>query len=138
MEQNGPAAKIRRLFARYRQFILFCLVGAGNTLITLGVYRGLLWLQVPYLVASPVGYACGVVHGYLWSTAVVFRARRDAANLGKFIAVNLVVLGINTALMKLFVGVLGWPEFLSQIPTLCVTTPANFILNKIWTFRQAR
>lgn len=130
--------KIKALLVKYQQFIRFCLVGAANTVITLVVYRILLYLSVPYLIASPIGYACGVINGYLWSTAVVFHKKRDAVNLIKFIAVNLVVLGLNTALMYLWVDLLSLPEFPSQLLTLCFTIPSNFILNKVWTFRDGK
>lgn len=128
---------LKHAFQKYRQFILFCLVGAGNTLITLLVYQGLLRLGVPYIAANTAGYICGVIHGYLWSTAVVFRARRGATNLGKFLAVNIVVLGVSNGLIFLMVNFLHMPRTLAQIPTLCVTMPLNFLLNKVWTFRAA-
>lgn len=59
--------KIINLFKKYRQFLIFCIVGASNTLITLGVYSLLLKLNIPYYIASPLGYSCGIVNGYLWS-----------------------------------------------------------------------
>ncbi|MGI5878537.1 MAG: GtrA family protein [Christensenellales bacterium] len=127
--------KIEALWKRYRQFIRFCIVGATNTIITLLVYQGLLMLSVPYLIASPVGYACGIVNGYLWSTAVVFRKRRDLRNLAKFVAVNLFVLGLNTGLMYLWVDVLSLHKLLAQCITLLFTIPCNFLFNKLWTFR---
>lgn len=128
--------KIRELIVKYKQFILFCIVGASNTLITIGVYTLLLRLDVPYLIASPIGYICGVVNGYLWSSKFVFKKKKTAENAIKFLSVNLVVLSVNTGLMWLWVDVFSMHKILAQVLTICFTMPLNFILNKIWTYRS--
>ena len=128
--------KIKELIIKYKQFILFCLVGASNTLITMGVYALLIKIGVPYLIASPLGYICGVVNGYLWSSKVVFKKKRTVENATKFLIVNLIVLGVNTGLMWIWVDALSIHKILAQALTICFTMPLNFILNKLWTYRS--
>jgi len=128
--------KIKNLIIKYKQFLLFCIVGASNTLITMGVYALLLKLGVPYLIASPIGYACGVVNGYLWSSKVVFKKKKTVNNATKFLVVNLIVIGVNIGLMLLWVEVFSIHRILAQVLTICFTMPLNFILNKIWTYRS--
>ena len=134
--------KIKSLFNKYRQFILFSIVGAGNTLITLGVLHLLnSVLGINYLLSSAIGYLCGVVNGYLWSTFLVFKKKKTAGNAAKFITVNLIVLAVNTALMYLFVDVAGMENVFNlgtlpaQALTICFTMVLNFVLNKFWTFK---
>ena len=124
--------KIKLLIIKYKQFILFCIVGASNTLITMGVYALLLKFGVPYLIASPIGYICGVVNGYFWSSKVVFKKKKTAQNAVKFLVVNLIVLGVNTGLMWLWVDVFSIHKILAQVLTICFTMPLNFILNKLF------
>jgi putative flippase GtrA len=128
--------KIVELFKKYKQFIIFCIVGASNTLITMAVYTILLAINVPYYIASPVGYACGVVNGYLWSSKIVFKKKKSVDNAVKFIVVNLITLGVNTGLMWVWVSQLEIQKHLAQVLTMCFTMPLNFILNKIWTYRS--
>ncbi len=135
--------KIKNLFDKYRQFILFCIVGASNTLITMGVlYLLNSVLGVNYLISSAIGYLCGVINGYLWSTFLVFKKKRTADNAAKFVAVNLVVLGVNTVLMYLLVDILGLENVFNfgalpaQAITICFTMILNFTLNKFWTFKE--
>lgn len=136
---------IIQLLKKHRQFILFCIVGAGNTLITMAV----LWLldtqlKVDYRIASSIGYMTGVIHGYLWSTFLVFKQKKTASNALKFILVNLLVLGVNTGLMHVWVEYLGLSNVagLGKLPaqalTICFTMVLNFILNKFWTFQDSR
>ena len=128
--------KIKKLIIKYRQFLLFCIVGASNTLITLGVYTLLLKIGVPYLIATTIGYICGIINGYLWSSKVVFKKKKTIDNAAKFVVVNLITIGVNTALMWLWVDVLVIHKILAQVITVCFTMPLNFILNKIWTYRS--
>ncbi len=130
---------VKKQLKKHRQFILFCIVGGMNTLITMFVF----WLlnsvlHINHLIASPIGYACGVVNGYLWSTALVFRQKKTAGNALKFILVNAFVMGVNTALMYLWVNVLGMVELLAQGVTILFTMVLNFTLNKLWTFREKK
>ena len=135
--------KIKNLFIKYKQFILFCCVGAANTIITMLVlYLLNSVLGVNYLLASAIGYMCGVVNGYLWSTFLVFKKKKTANNAFKFIIVNLIVLGVNTVLMYFFVDIVGLenPLNLGKLPaqalTICFTMVLNFTLNKLWTFKE--
>lgn len=135
--------KIKDLFIKYKQFILFSIVGAGNTIITMLVlYLLNSVLGINYLLSSAIGYMCGVVNGYLWSTFLVFKKQRTANNAIKFIIVNLIVLGVNTLLMYLFVDILGIDNVFklgalpAQAITICFTMVLNFTLNKFWTFRE--
>jgi len=135
--------KIKELFIKYKQFILFCIVGASNTIITMLVLYVLnSVLGVNYLLSSAIGYMCGVVNGYIWSTLLVFKKKKTADNAFKFIVVNLIVLGVNTALMYLFVDIVGIDNAfnLGKLPaqalTICFTMVLNFTLNKFWTFKE--
>ena len=143
-KRNGKSIKkIKDLFNKYKQFILFSIVGASNTLITMGVlYLLNSVIGVNYLLSSAAGYLCGVVNGYLWSTFLVFKKKRTASNALKFVLANLIVMGVNTLLMCLFVDILGMENAFNlgalpaQALTICFTMVLNFILNKFWTFKE--
>ncbi len=135
--------KIKNLILKYKQFILFCLVGVANTaihMLVLYVLNSI--LGVNYLVASAIGYVCGMINGYLWSTFLVFKKKKTTSNAAKFIIVNLIALGVNQLLMYLFVSVLGMEDVLNlgklpaQALTICFTMILNFVLNKLWTFKE--
>ena len=128
---------IRQLFVRHRQFLLYCTVGAANTLITMAA----LWLFFDvwhwnHGVSYALAYAAGVINGYFWSTRTVFRTRGTVANLTKFILVNLATLAVNQGLMWLFVDKLGIYSLLAQALVVPFTFIANFSLNRLWTFAQ--
>lgn len=135
--------KIKELLIKYKQFIQFCFVGASNTIITMLVlYLLEKVLGFNYLLASSIGYMCGVINGYLWSTLLVFKKKKTARNAIKFVLVNVVVLCVNLAIMYLLVDIgrldnlLGLGAVPAQAITICFTMVLNFVLNKFWTFRE--
>ena len=100
------------------QFLRFLLVGVLNTVVDLLITR-LLQLGfghltnlvlLTYYIPKVVGYACGILNSYFWNSSWTFRAERkhDAREIGLFLAVNLVTLGLSLLLMFLFRDVLGW------------------------------
>ena len=126
---------LKALFLKYRQFLLYCVVGASNTLITmLALYLFFNLLHWPHWLAYTLSYAAGVVNGYIWSSRAVFRQRATATNMTRFVVVNLVTLGINQLLMWLFVDKLGVYSLLAQAFVIPFTFIGNYSLNKIWTF----
>ena len=127
--------KLKALFEKYRQFLLYCIVGAANTLITWGVFyllnKLLHWDEVP---SSILAYGAGIVNGFIWSTRAVFKTRGTVTNLTKFVLVNVLMIGLNALLVWLFHEQLGVESFLSQVLATPFTFVGNFTLNKLWTF----
>lgn len=150
------------------QFVKFLLVGVLNTLVDLLVTRVLQLgfghltnAQVlTYYIPKVIGYACGVLNSYLLNSAWTFRAerKRDAREIGLFLVVNLITLGLSLLLMYLLRDVCGldawWngviastaaPQWLASIldgKFFCTVLSsgaaliANYIGNKLLVFRR--
>ena len=58
-----------------RQLARFLLVGVGNTALSFVVYRLLLALETPYLLAAPLAFAAGAANGYVFNRRWTFGAR---------------------------------------------------------------
>ena len=90
-----------------------------------------------YLVAACVGFAAGLLVNYSLSVAFVFRQRRLRDRrlefLGFFV-IGLLGLGLNAALMALFVGGLGWVVALAKIPATAIGFVFNFGVRRALLF----
>lgn len=121
----------------YMQFIGFCVVGVLNTIVGWAVYYAfVIFDPALYLVGNVAGYICGVMNSYYWNSRFVFakeRSKSTYALLKTYISYG-VTLVLSTALMFILVDKLSVSEFIAPIPTLLMTVPLNFILNKFWTF----
>lgn len=122
-----------------RQFIKFGLVGVSNTIISLGFYYLLVFFNVHPVIANAVGFIASVINSYFWNSRFVFKDKTENNKKKAFVKV-FVSYGISfllsTVLIELFVDVLGISKYIAPILRLLVTIPLNFLLNKIWAFKE--
>jgi putative flippase GtrA len=119
------------------QFLRFCVVGAGNTAVTLGADAVLLAAGVHYLVASAVAFSLGALNGYVLNRTWTFAAggfRLDG--LARYVVVQLLCLALDLELVRLLVGDGGLPKLAAQACALPLVAVAGFAANRHWTFRR--
>jgi putative flippase GtrA len=119
------------------QFLKFGLVGVSNTLIAFAVYTVLLKLfGVWYIAASGIGFAVGAVNGFLLNRRWTFREHTgDALTPVRWAIVQSCGLGLNLALVYLFVHDVGMDKLVGQIPATAIVVVLTFAANRAWTFR---
>lgn len=123
----------------FTQFMKFGIVGVSNTLISLGCYYVLVYFGVHYLLANAVGFVVSVCNSYFWNSRYVFKEKKEQSGLRAFIKVFCsygVSFCLSSVLMVLFVQVLGISEYLAPILRLVFTIPLNFVMNKLWAFKE--
>lgn len=128
---------LRKLAARYSQFMKFGLVGVSNTLISYATYTILVLLGLHFLLANLIGFVVSVLNSYYWNNKYVFRKEDRAhwkALMKTFMAYGTTLL-LSTLLLQLLVEGLGVPELLAPLPVLLITIPLNYLMNKFWAFR---
>lgn len=119
------------------QFLTFTLVGVANTAIHLAAFVALIHVfGAPILAASAIGYCAGVLNSYVMNRIWTFRVK-GKANIGeisRFLAVNLVSLGLNLAALTYFANCVGLQPEVAQILAIAISLVANFVGNRWWTF----
>lgn len=121
----------------FMQFVQFCLVGLLNTAISLGIYYIFIAINTElYIVGNAVGFVVSVLNSYFWNSRFVFKKSDQKLKtiIKTFLAygTNLI---IGTALLFLFVDILGISEVLAPLINLIITIPLNFVLNKVWVMK---
>jgi putative flippase GtrA len=119
------------------QFVKFGIVGVSNTLLTLAVYTVLLKVfGVWYLAASAIGFAVGATNGFLLNRRWTFREHvGDSLTPVRWGIVQSGGLGVNEALLYLFVHDAHLDKLLAQVCATVVVTVTTFFVNRAWTFR---
>ena len=132
-----PAALQRFDAPMVRQFVKYGIVGASNTVLTFIIYTVLVEvLGVEYVIALLAGYVVGSLNSYMLNRHWTFRAGHLAhTSVGpRFATVQIVAIGVNAALLVLFVDGLHVHKILAQailtVPVLAVT----FFVNRAWSF----
>jgi dolichol-phosphate mannosyltransferase len=125
--------------ANWFQLVRFSIVGATGYVINLAVYTMLVEvLDVHYLLAAVCAFCVAVTNNFLLNRHWTFKATHSRASFQapRFMAVSLIALGFNLAVLGLLVGVIGTHEVTGQAAAILAATPLNFIGNKLWSFRR--
>jgi putative flippase GtrA len=115
----------------------FCLVGASGYVVNLLVYVALLdGADLHYRLAATGSFLVAVTNNYLWNRLWTFRHRRGHFGYQglRFFVVSAIVYVCNLAILTVLVE-LGLGKIVSQAIAIVLVTPANFVGNKLWSFR---
>jgi putative flippase GtrA len=124
--------------SNWEELVKFCLVGASGYVVNLLVYVALLdGANLDYRVAATGSFLVAVTNNYLWNRLWTFRHHRGhfAIQGFRFFVVSVTVYLCNLAILTLLVEV-GVGEVIAQALAIVLVTPANFIGNKLWSFRR--
>jgi putative flippase GtrA len=124
--------------SNWEQLAKFCAVGVSGYIVNLVVYVALLdGANLHYSLAATGSFLVAVTNNYLWNRLWTFRHDRGHfAHQGlRFLAVSVVVYVGNLVILTLLVKV-GVGKVVGQAIAIVMVTPANFIGNKLWSFRR--
>ncbi len=119
-----------------RQFVRFNIVGVLNTLLTYGIYSGLVYLGVHHLAAVVIEYAFGIVFSYLLNKRFTFAVRGGGSGMfGRMLLAYIPTLLLNALLLWLLVDRLHWNKYVGQAVALGFVSVLSFIAQKVFVFR---
>lgn len=134
--------KIVDLIKKYKQFILFCIVGVANTVVSYIVYRLVLLIEVSFIqasvilvLASVMGDIAGAINSYILNSRLVFN-NKSAKSMPKFIINFVVYLALSALLVWVLVNPLSIPEGWAKIIATPIMLVYNYITNKFWVFKK--
>ena len=128
---------LKILYNKYRELILYGIIGALCASIDFGVYS-LLSLWIPYLVANIISVHCGIFCSFYLNRNYNFKVKD---NTGKrfisFYLVGLAGLGLSEVLLLVFADKMGWHYLAAKLLTVIVVALFQFVLNKFVTFKTS-
>lgn len=139
-------------FQAFMQFVRFGIVGVSNTLISYILYSGSLLIfqrvgilfKYDYVVAQVISFVLSVLWSFFWNNKLVFvKGEGEYRNFFKtllktYVSYSFSGLFVSSALLVLWVDVLGISEFIAPLLNLVVTVPMNFLINKFWAFKTSK
>lgn len=138
---------IKKLWQKYKQFILFCLVGVSNTLVALIISSIFLFIlkkaglslviagaSVAAGLSSVIGDIAGAINSYILNSKFVFDGRNKQTG-ARFVA-SFILYTVLSAALVMLVNHLGVPEGLCKLVVTPVMIIENFLVNKLWVFKN--
>jgi len=120
-----------------KQFIIFCLIGISNTIIHLGVYYLLVWINVHYLIANIIAFLISVINSYFLNKRFTFKnSKTSVLTIVKLYASYGFTTLLGTGLLFLLVEIIGINKYISPVINIGIITFINFFLNKYFVFKE--
>lgn len=130
-----------------KQFIKFGIVGLSNTLISLGITYGLVFLSHALklaidenwliFISSLVGFLVSVLNSYYWNNKYVFKKTAQGhfwPLIKSYLCYGTTWL-LSYVLTYVFANLMCISIILVPILSLIITIPLNFLMNKFWAFK---
>ena len=130
------------------QFIKFGIVGVSNTLISYVINIAVLFLLQPYqlfwdyIAGNIISFLLSVLWSFYWNNRMVFTLEEGKhrsvwkALLKAYIAYGFTGIILNNILSWLWITVVGISKYIAPLINLIVSVPLNFVINKLWTFKN--
>lgn len=122
MQTVGTNSPVVRRGGRVARFIA---AGAANTLVSILIYQGALFLM-GHLPAYVLAYAVGVVMAYFLYARHVFEAQTSTRGFARFAVFYVVAGAAGSMINTVFIETLGWPARLAIFVTVMVMLPVNY------------
>ena len=118
------------------QFLRFALVGTAATITTYAILIvGVEGLHINAVVASVTGYMLGIGVNYILNYRYTFGSdQHHHVVIPKFLAVMVVGMVINAAVMYTGTYWLGFHYMLAQLAAVVVVLMLSFTANRFWAF----
>lgn len=137
---------VKGLRLSFLQFVKFNMVGVVNTAVDFAVFAVLAALGVGDAVAQTFSYSAGMVNSYLMNTRFTFYDQKatnirplfNSKQFIRFFLLNLLVLAVSVALLKILILISGISVLLAKLGVTCATLVLNFIGSRLWVYRKIR
>ena len=132
--------KIISLYNRFRNLILYGLIGGFCAALDFGVYTFLCRFEVlPYLWANVISTHIGIFTSFTLNRSYNFKVKdKTPQRFLSFYAVGLTDLGLSSLMLWLMVDKMQWNELVCKLITIAFVSLVQFVLNKFVTFKQSK
>lgn len=132
--------KIISIYKNNKEIINYIIVGALTTLVSILSYYLFRFIIKNYVILSIISWICAVSFAYITNRIFVFESKNEniITELSKFFSCRLLTLGLEVSLMTLFVSGFHINDMISKIVLQFVILVLNYILSKLFVFRNKK
>ena len=134
--------KLKALFLKYKEVLLYLIFGGLTTVVSLVSF----WLctyplRINVLIANVISWICAVTFAYFTNAKWVFEAKPQSPReaFGQFVsfyAGRLATLGVEEAILLVFVTLLHGNEMLVKLIAQLVVVVLNYVVSKLFVFKK--
>ena len=133
--------KLKELYKKYREYIMYLIFGGLTTVVNWVIYFPLTnILHIHYQIANVIAWVCAVVFAYFTNRAWVFESKNKnkIIEFAKFTSGRIFSLLAEMALLFVLIDLIKFNENISKIAGAVVVVVLNYILSKVFVFKEKK
>ena len=134
--------KIKELFSKYREIVLYLVFGAGTTAVDLIVSYALYPTSINIHAVHTVAWISAVAFAYVTNRIFVFKSRTRGIGIIletiKFAGSRVATFLIQEAIVFLLFDVMSYSEYVVKIPAAILVIILNYLFSRILVFRGGK
>ena len=128
---------LKKSAIKYNKFLRFLIVGVSNLLVFFIFYYILEFVWDNYQLSNIVAFIISSLNGYFWNKNWVFNNKKGSTFvIIKFYIVYMITWLLSALLLYFWIEILKISKNIAPIINLFITTPINYLLNKLWVFKN--
>lgn len=122
---------------KIEQIIRYLMVGVWNMALSYLVYAGLLLLGAGYSFSNLGSFCFSVLNSFICSQKFVFHGTGKWYKMLGKVALSYMGTGLilQEILLFLWIDLLSVSPFIAPFLNICIITPINFIIQKVWAYK---
>lgn len=136
--------KILKIYKNYKEIINYLIVGILTTVVSLGVYYGLVWtilnpeIAIQLQIANIISWIAAVTFAYFTNRKFVFNSsnRNCLKEAFLFYISRISTLLMDMAIMFILVTLLHENDKIAKLIVQVIVTVANYIFSKCFVFKN--
>ncbi len=132
---------IKNLYNKYREYIMYLVFGVLTTVVNWVIYFPLTNIfHIHYQIANVIAWICAVVFAYFTNREWVFESKNKnkALEFIKFMSGRVFSLLAEMALLFVLIDLISVNENLSKILGAVVVVVLNYIVSKVFVFKDKK
>ena len=129
---------IKLLFAKYRQLVVYCMIGCTGATLDFVVYALLTNVAgMHYQLANFLSVSFGIINNFFWNCYFNFKTKdKILKRLVSFYSVGMFGWALSAGCLWLFIEVMSINVLIAKLGTIFFVTVVQFCLNKFITFKK--
>lgn len=129
--------RIRQLYLKYRNFVLYGIIGGTCAGLDFIVYTILCYFGCNHLISNIISTNCGIFCSFLLNSYVNFKVSdKLLRRFLSFYTIGLLGLALSEGMLYLMVDMGGVNKIIAKLITVFVVALVQFFMNKFITFKR--
>ncbi len=128
---------IKKQYSRYREFILYGIIGGISAGVDFCVFTLLCKIDIPYLIANVASVHCGIICSFTLNRHFNFKVKdKIKRRFTYFYLTAIAGLAISSSILYILITLNGFKDIYAKLIALVVVGIFQFCMNKFITFKK--